>query len=304
MKERNGPSEAFDLLRLRALRLVTLSLLFPYAVQASILVVFVWMAAAAWGQFTPEGVPSKQFAQTNLVTLVIWGLCLQCAKACPSSNMGLFVRRPFPISDMREAIASWPVVLFLMVVSGYVSYELCSEWRAAQAVFLWVPEKTAAALGLSDFVGWIKGLWAVVVVPFILWTILGLPVILLGGAKNLGEAWRRLALPMMVILAAGHMAKGLAKSAQWAGYFPWAWDDSSGVTTAQAIVAGTMDKPGPLLPKAVISTVCLMLLLVMACFALRESRLAEPATHKSRVFSLTVAILASAVLIFGWRFST
>lgn len=472
MKEQNGPNQGFDLLQLRAVRLMALSPLFPYAVQAALLAVFVWMAVIAWGQFAPEGVPSKQFAQTNLVTLVIWGLwwpamvwvavlfgrvwcavcplellssfterlgrrlgvkqqtlgrwlrsgllivgfyaliqmliagaelhripaytsiflwvllagaaftgfflkdrafcrgfcpvglllstygrgamlavrshgegpcgtctakdcrqpeyrnrldarscpsllnpatlksnadclvCLQCAKACPSSNMGLFVRRPFPISDMREAIASWPVVLFLMVVSGYVSYELCSEWKAAQAAFLWMPEKTAAILGLSDFVGWIKGFWAVVVVPLILWTILGLPVILLGGAKNLGEAWRRLALPMTVILAAGHMAKGLAKSAQWAGYFPWAWDDSSGVTAAQAIVAGTMDKPGPLLPKAVISTICLVLLMVMAYFALRESKLADPATHKSRVFSLVVAILASAVLIFGWRFST
>ncbi len=472
MKERNGPSQGFDLLRLRVVRLVALSPLFPYAVQAAILAVFVWMAVIAWGQFAPEGVPSKQFAQTNLVTLVIWGLwwpamvwaavlfgrvwcavcplellsslterlgrrlgvkqqslgrwlrsglliagfyaliqmliagaelhripaytsiflwtllagaaftgfllkdrafcrgfcpvglllstygrgamlavrshgegpcgnctekdcrqpeyrnrldarscpsllnpatlksnadclvCLQCAKACPSSHMGLFVRRPFPISDLREAIASWPVVLFLMVVSGYVTYELCSEWKAAQAVFLWVPAKTAAILGLNSLVGWIKGLWAVVMVPLALWTILGLPVILLGGAKNLGEAWRRLALPMMVILAAGHMAKGLAKSAQWAGYFPWAWDDSSGVTAARAIVAGEMDKPGPLLPKAVISTVCLILLLVMAYFALRESKLAEPATHKCRVLSLLVAILASAVLIFGWRFST
>ena len=42
----------------------------------------------------------------------------------------------------------------------------------------------------------------------------------------------------------------------------------------------------------------------MAFFAVRESKLADPATHKSRVLSLALAILASAVLIFGWRFST
>lgn len=290
------------------MRLVALSPLFPYLIQVAILGLFVWLAILAWGQFAPEGVPAKQFAQTNLVTLLVWGLwwpamvwvavvfgrvwcavcplellsnlterlgrrlgvrqqalgqwlrsgflivalyaliqmliagielhrvptytsiflwsllalagltgfflkdrafcrgfcpvglllstygrggilavrsseestcdgcpgkdcrhrdhrnrldarscpsllnpatlnrssdclvCLQCAKACPSANMGLFLRRPFPIADTREMLASWPVTLFLIVVSGYVGYELCSEWKAAQAAFLWVPE--------------------------------------------------------------------------------------------------------------------------------------------------------------------
>jgi len=75
------------------------------------------------------------------------------------------------------------------------------------------------------------------------------------------------------------------------------------VQTAHVIVAGTMSKPGPLLTKAVISTVCLILLAVMAYFAIRESKQADATTHKSRLPSLLLAILASAVLIFGWRFS-
>ena len=469
--ERPGTSHGFNLLELRAVRLVLLSPLFPYVIQAAILAVFIGLAIFGWGQFAPEGVPAKQFAQTNLVTLLIWGLwwpamvwaavlfgrvwcavcplellsnfterlgrrlgvrqqalgrwlrsgflivafyaliqmliagvelhrvpaytsiflwsllamaaftgfflkdrafcrgfcpvglllstygrgamlavrscgegacvsctdkdcrrqairdrldarscpsllnpvtlksntdclvCLQCAKTCPSSNMGLFLRRPFHVADVREAIASWPVMLFLIVVSGYVGYELCSEWKAAQAVFLWVPEQAAALLGLSGMVGWVKGLWAVVVFPLLLWAVLAIPVLLLGGAKNLDEAWRRLALPMAVVLAAGHMAKGLAKSAQWAGYSLLAWQDPSGISTAQAIVEGG-GKPGSLLSKATISTVCLAILLAMGYFAVRESKLAHPVTHKSRVLSLAVAILASAVLIFGWRFST
>jgi hypothetical protein len=184
-----------------------------------------------------------------------------------------------------------------------VSFELCSEWKSAQTVFLWVPEKVAAFLGLTSFVGWIRGLWAVVIFPLMLWTLLAIPAILLQGVSSMGEAWRRLALPMAVVLAAGHMAKGLAKFAQWAGYFLLAWEEKSGISTAQAIAAGTMDKPGPLLSKAMVSTVCLGLLLVMAFFAVRESRLADLTTHKSRVPSLVLAIVASAVLIFGWRFS-
>lgn len=230
-------------------------------------------------------------------------LCLQCAKACPSSNIGLYLRAPFHAADLRESWASWATTLFLIVVSGYVGYELCSEWKSAQAVFLWVPEKAAAILGLASYVGWVRGLWTVVIFPLLLWIWLAVPVLLLRGAGGLGEAWRRLALPLAVILAAGHMAKGLAKSAQWAGYLPLACDDHTGVQTAQAIVAGTMSKPGPLLTKAAISTVCLVLLAAMAWFALRESKLADATTHKSRLPSLAFALLASAFLIFGWRFS-
>ncbi|MCR4415484.1 MAG: 4Fe-4S binding protein, partial [Thermoguttaceae bacterium] len=411
----------FNLLRIRAVRRIVLSPLFPYVFQAVILAVLVALAILGWGQFAPDGVPAKQFAQTNLVTLVIWGLwwpamvwvivifgrawcaicplelvsnfaermgrrigisqyvlghwlrsgflivgfyaviqmliagvelhrvpahtsvflwalvatagltglffkhrafcrgfcpvgllfatyargamlavrscgsaacdscqgkdcrqperrdrldarscpslldpvtlnsnadclvCLQCAKACPSSNIGLFVRRPFPAEDDREAMASWPVLLFLIVLSGYVGYELCSEWKEAQAAFLWVPETVAAWLGLSRAVGWVRGLWAVVVFPITLWTILGIPVVLLRGAGSLGEAWRRLAVPMTVILAAGHLAKGVAKFAQWAGYSALAWADPSGVTTAQAIVAGGA-RPGALWSRSPPST--------------------------------------------------
>jgi polyferredoxin len=47
----------------------------------------------------------------------------------------------------------------------------------------------------------------------------------------------------------------------------------------------------------------LVLLAAMACFAVRESRLADPASHPSRLLSLALAVLASAALIFGWRFS-
>jgi len=471
MTEPSRTNHGINLLQFRWVRLVVLSPLFPYVFQAANLALFIALAILGWGMFAPEGVQAKQFAQTNLVSLIIWGLwwpgmvwvavvfgrvwcavcplellsniterlgrllgvrqrtlgrwlrsgflivalyaliqmlvagvelhrvpaytsvflwtllalaaitgfflkdrafcrgfcpvglllstygrggvlsvrssgedacgsctnkncrrpdhrnlldarscpsllnpetlksntdclvCLQCAKACPSSNMGLFLRKPFPIADLREPLASWAITLFLIVVSGYVSYELCSEWKSAQAVFLWVPEKVAVILGRSSYVGWVRGLWAVVVFPLTLWTLLAVPVVLLRGASSLGESWRRLALPLAVILAAGHMAKGLAKSAQWAGYLPLTYEDHTGVQTAHVIVAGTMSKPGPLLTKAVISTVCLILLAVMAYFAIRESKQADATTHKSRLPSLLLAILASAVLIFGWRFS-
>jgi polyferredoxin len=36
-------------------------------------------------------------------------ICGQCIKACKPDNMQLLLRRPFPASDFRESVASWPV---------------------------------------------------------------------------------------------------------------------------------------------------------------------------------------------------
>ncbi len=229
-------------------------------------------------------------------------LCLQCVKACPSGNMGLFLRRPFSIADTRQVLASWPLTLFLMVVSGYISYQLCSEWRGAQAAFLWPPRALAAWVGLPDWAGWFRGIWTLVVVPLLLWTLLGLPVVWLRGKGGLVQAWRSLALPMAVVLAAGHMAKGLAKFVEWAGYLPRTLEDHSGIATASGIASGLLDKPAPLMPMTLVSTASLLLLAVMAYYALRESKLADPATHSSRAPSLIVAVLLSAALIAGWGF--
>jgi hypothetical protein len=194
------------------------------------------------------------------------------------------------------------MTLFIMLVSGFVSYELFSEWKAAQAGYLWVPHTFAEMTGLAAHEGLFKGIWMLLVVPFVLWMLLGGLVVLLRGAANLGEAWRRLALPLVVVIAAGHMAKGLAKIASWGGYLPMALTEPSGTGTALAITAGTMNKPASLLSITVVSVVSLLLLLTMGYYSVRESRLAAPETHRSRVPSIVLVTLASAFLVLGWGF--
>ncbi len=469
MKNKATPvSPGFNLLRLTPVRVVFAWPFFIYVIQAGLFVLFVWLALFGWGLFAPEGVQSKQFAKTNIVNLLIWGVwwpamvwvavffgriwcaicplelvanvterlgrltglkqrtlrrwlqsgililvfyaliqmvvagaqlhripsytsiflwsllgmaavigflykdrafcrgfcpvglllsaygrgsmlavrsvetstcdtcpgkdcrekefrgrlnarscpsllnpaklndnadclvCSQCIKACPPNNMGLYLRPLFHAADTRERIASWPMTLFIILVSGFVTYELFSEWKAAQATYLWVPHAVAEASGLGSYEGWIKGLWMLFVVPSVLWLILGGFVVVLRGAQNLGEAWRRLAFPLVVVIAAGHMAKGLAKLASWGGYLPMALKEPSGTETALAITAGTMDKPASMMSITVVSVLSLMLLLMMGYYGLRESRLADPETHRSRVPSIVLAALASGFLILGW----
>jgi polyferredoxin len=58
-------------------------------------------------------------------------VCGQCIKSCQPDNMRLLLRRPFHEKDTREPVASWPTTAFVMLVSGFVTWELCAEWPAA-----------------------------------------------------------------------------------------------------------------------------------------------------------------------------
>lgn len=232
-------------------------------------------------------------------------VCGQCVKVCEHDNVGnmsLFLRRPFALVDIRESLASWPVTIFVMLVSGFVTSELFSEWKAGQAVFLWMPEEFAAASGLSAYAGWIEGIWTLFVVPAVVWLILGSSVLLGKGSTNLGEIWRRLALPVAVLISAGHMSKGLAKVVSWLGFMPLTAQDPLGYETARSIAAKTMSQPGAILPMVVVSVFAMVLVSTGAGFALRELRLANPETARSFYPSVLAVATAFGFVVFGGAF--
>jgi polyferredoxin len=148
-------------------------------------------------------------------------VCCQCIKSCKRDNMQLLLRRPFSSFDVRESIASWPVTIFVMMVSGFVTGELCSEWRTAQSIFLWIPERFVEHFSLSTARGWIEGVWAILIYPLVLWFVVGVLTSLNSDdASIMVKSWCLLALPLAVVVSAGHMAKGLAKFTSWIGFFP------------------------------------------------------------------------------------
>lgn len=227
-------------------------------------------------------------------------VCGDCIKAGASGTMQLLLRAPFPKADAREPIASWPLTLFVMVVSGFVTYELSGVWKAAEPVFLWAPRKAATVLDAGAAAGWIQALWTIAVVPLLFWLVLGAVALLLGGAKSLGEAWRRLALPAAVVVATGHMAKGLEKFTSWAGFLPHALAEPAGVQTALAMNAKAMPQPAAWLALPTLSVLAMLLLAAGIALALREARLADPKTNAARVAPLLLLGGFYFFLVLGW----
>lgn len=220
-------------------------------------------------------------------------VCGDCIKADSDGQMQLLLRAPYPRSDARESVASWPLTLFVMIVSGFVTYELTGVWKAAGHLFLWAPTQISAS-------GWVQGLWTIVVWPLVIWSLLGGLTLLGGGAKTLGEAWRRLALPMAVVVAAGHMAKALEKFTSWIGFLPYAWAEPMGVHTALKMNAKQMSQPVAWLTMPQLSVGAMLLVVIGIWLALREAHLADPENGRRR--SVPILLLGGFYffLVLGW----
>jgi hypothetical protein len=118
--------------------------------------------------------------------------------------------------------------------------------------------------------------------------------------KTLPEAWRQLALPLVVVIAAGHMAKGLAKFASWVGYLPGALRDPIGADTALRLSDGSQVQPAVLLTLPWVSAIGAMLIVVATFFALREARLANPERAKALAVPILILGLCFGLIVLGW----
>jgi hypothetical protein len=114
------------------------------------------------------------------------------------------------------------------------------------------------------------------------------------------DAARRLALPAAVIVAAGHMVKGVAKIASWIGYLPPALRDPGGNATATAISRGLAEAPPHLLSAPAVAVIGVALVGTATLLAIREAKLAEPDAGDRLRAPLVGLGLAYAVVIAGW----
>lgn len=230
-------------------------------------------------------------------------LCGQCMKNCEPGNMRLLFRRPFPAEDARVPLASWPVTLFVVIVSGFVTAEVASEWAAAKSVFLAPADWATKALANPAAAGWMEGIWTIVVFPLLLWTAIAGLILLFKGASSLGEGARRVALPVAVVVAAAQMAKGLAQFVSWVGFLPVAWHQPDGINTSLAMAARSMKQPDSLVSLPVVSLVGVGLVLIALVYSIREVRYANGLSVKT-VWRIPMVVLAASFgfVIFGWGF--
>ena len=231
-------------------------------------------------------------------------VCGQCIKSCQPDNMRLLLRRPFPRSDVREPRANWPTTVFVMLVSGFVTWELLAEWPKAEEAYLTLPHQVSQWSGLPGLAGYLNGFWALAIVPLGFWTLMWFVIRIAGDNCSLTLTWQRMALPTAVVISAGHMAKGLAKLVSWLGFLPFALKDPVGLVTVGEMSKKMLAQPASLLPEGVVASLGVALVLGGLFFAIREARLAHSGSPPDYRILIPKVALACAFLfiVTGWAF--
>jgi len=236
-------------------------------------------------------------------------LCTQCLKACPNDNLRLSTRRPFAdfvgATELKDAQTA-----FVLLVSGFVVYEILSEWPTSKNILTWVPNHICDALGIT---GWMMGTVSAVIMfilfPAILLLVVTAPARIRTRA-SLGTIARTLALLLLPTMAGAHLIKALLKMTSRIPYWPHALSDPMGVLAAQKILGAevVLDQSVPNLLHGTV-TFAMVALLLLALVATLVIFAKSPSVKKLDL-PAKVPVLVGTVAywsIFGltvlnWRF--
>lgn len=222
-------------------------------------------------------------------------VCGQCIKSCEPDNMQLLFRKPFDKSDAREKKASWSLTIFIMLVSGFVTSELTTEWKEANKIFVLIPEYLTSLTGLDSVSGFIEGIWMIIIFPLLLWTIFGLVTMLTKAADSITDAWRRLALPLVIIISAGHLTKAVAKLNSWINFLPEVIKHPGGISTLDMIKSGFI--PENILSNQIVSLIGLLLLITGLLYSIREEKIINRNIYAGLIPKLAIFLLYAVIVI-------
>lgn len=237
-------------------------------------------------------------------------LCTQCLKACPNNNIRFSVRKPF--ADLFGAVKLRPAhVGFVLPLSGFVVYEVLSEWSISKAILTWVPEHLANALGITGaMTNFLSAIVMFILFPAVLLlVIVGLAKIRSEGVSS-GTIAKTFALLLIPTMASAHIIKAILKMTSRIPYWPYVLSDPRGIVTAHKIFNGTLmlDKwvPSALYPVISFAAAALLLIALAATLLIFGKSPSVRNLHSGVKVPLFLGVLAYwsifAFMIFMWRF--
>ncbi len=172
-------------------------------------------------------------------------LCGQCVKSCDHNGPGIEGRpnpgwfaRPwfkdiFALKPMTAAQAA-----FCLVVSGFVVYEVFTEWNVTKGLLLWIPDNINIWLGTENTWshGLIKSLILFVVLPALVWLLPYGLFRLARGKLPIGKFFSLFGTAFVPIMAAAHTVKALLKTTSRIPYWDNAFVDPVGIGSAKGVL--------------------------------------------------------------------
>ncbi len=166
-------------------------------------------------------------------------LCAQCIKVCFYDNISV-KKRHFAADLFKNINLSWAEIAFFYMLSGFVVYEILSEWKISKDVIMTIPNWANNMMNVSgDAAGTVKSIILFIIIPFIFYSFSM-------ALKKLfaGESWKsaatQLTLTILPVVASMHLLKAVFKTTSRIPYFEFALKDITGLNSAGLI----LNEPG------------------------------------------------------------
>ncbi len=176
-------------------------------------------------------------------------LCGQCHKSCTKDNIAI-QKRKFVADLFTDIKLSWAEISFFIIVSGFVVYEILSEWKVSKKIVMTIPDWINHSLSIEGSIsGTIKAIILFVLLPVIFYTILAMLKKVIAKETWL-KSFTQLVIAILPVTASMHLFKALLKTTSRIPYWNFAFSDPKGVKTAQLLA----DNP-ELLNKGILSVI-------------------------------------------------
>ena len=162
-------------------------------------------------------------------------LCGQCHKSCTNDNIAIQKRKI--AADLFQNIKlSWAEISFFIIVSGFVIYEVLSEWEISKEIIVFIPNWINDSLSISgNLSGSIKAIVLFIFLPvifYILFTLLKKTI----GKETWKSSFTQLVIAILPITASMHLLKSLLKTSSRIPYWDFIFSDPKGVENAELLI--------------------------------------------------------------------
>ncbi len=196
---------------------------------------------------------------------------------------------------------SWAEIAFFIIVSGFVVYEILSEWAVSKKIVMAIPDFINNRYYISgNYTGTTKAVTLFILLPLVFYFILAF--IKRYFAKDTWKnAFTQLVLAILPITASMHLLKAILKTTSRIPYWNFAISDPEGVKSADLIIENPSLLNNGFLAN-VISPAISLFAIILPVIGLILSLMIIRKQRNSNRFSKTISILA--VLIYSGIFLT
>lgn len=207
-------------------------------------------------------------------------LCTQCVKVCPNDNV-VYKNIEKPSTSLINIKLSNAETALIIVLSGFVVYEIVSMWKPTKGLLLSIPYQLTELLMIPQaYHGTVNAILLFVIFPLIFFGVFSLLLTYFNKEKAMKNI-QKLSILVLPIIAFMHFAKALFKMASRIPYIEYAIKSWDGMYYAQQILdKEVLLSPNPLLNKALMGIAILlgMIGLWISINIIKKSKLSQLST--------------------------